>query len=144
MVICSAKKYNALKVVNEYGTYLETNEPIGRQHPRFHEREILERISSPHKPNARGPKHCLQLAQSFYIYRGNAQYLCLALELGGMDSSSLRTQIGSDYALSPLLVKSIVKQVLWALDYIHAECKVVHTGGVHSVLPHSTPLTCSS
>lgn len=124
----STKKYYALKLVNEYGTYLETNEPIGRQHPRFHEREILERISNPSKPNSRGPKHCLQLAHSFYIYRGNAQYLCLVLELGGMDLSSLRSQIGSDCALPPLLVKSIIKQTLWALDYLHSECKVVHTG----------------
>ena len=65
---------------------------------------------------------------SFYTYRGNTQYLCLVLELGGMDLGSLKSQIGSDYALHPALVKSIVKQICWALDYIHVECKVVHTG----------------
>ncbi|KAF6754476.1 kinase-like domain-containing protein [Ephemerocybe angulata] len=123
----TTKKYHAMKIVNEYGTFLETNEAISRAHPQFHELDILHRVSSPLRPTGRGVKQCLRLVDSFYTSRGSAQYLCLVMELGGMDLSSLQSQIGVNYALPPELVKSIVKQLCIALDYMHSECKVVHT-----------------
>ena len=44
-----------------------------------------------------------------------------------MHLGELRTQIGRDYALPIKLVKSVMRQVLRGLDYVHSECKVVHT-----------------
>lgn len=33
-----------------------------------------------------------------------------------------------DGCFDPAIVKSIVKQMVWALDYMHKECGLVHTG----------------
>jgi serine/threonine-protein kinase SRPK3 len=118
--------YRALKILNHYGTLLEAGEVDDPRRPRFFEREILARVSA--SDVAPGAKYCMKLLESFHIERETGKHLCLVMELGGMSVEDMRPLIGTNYSMPTAFVKTIVKQMCKALDYLHEECRVVHTG----------------
>jgi serine/threonine-protein kinase SRPK3 len=98
------------------------------------EKSILERISEPHQA-AEGLNHCMKMFKSFtqldYFkwpgYDKPAPHMCFITELMGPDMTLVREQYrGAEVPLH--LVKRIVRHLLLALDYLHRECGVVHTG----------------
>ncbi|EAU85172.2 CMGC/SRPK protein kinase [Coprinopsis cinerea okayama7 len=117
--------YHALKILNHYGTLLEAGEVDDPRRPRFFEREILARVSA--SDVAPGAKYCMKLLESFHIERETGKHLCLVMELGGMSVEDMRPLIGTNYSMPTAFVKTIVKQMCKALDYLHEECRVVHT-----------------
>ena len=71
-----------------------------------------------------GKSHCSQLAQSFMLGK---DHICFVLELLGPDMNAVRRS-RSQPVLPLQAVKKVTKDVLLALDFLHAECGIYHCG----------------
>ncbi|XP_043977526.1 SRSF protein kinase 2-like isoform X2 [Gambusia affinis] len=68
----------------------------------------------------------VQLIDDFRISAPTGEHVCMVLEVLGHEL--LKWIVKSNYTGLPLpCVKSILKQVLQGLDYLHTKCKVIHT-----------------
>ncbi|KAG8447887.1 hypothetical protein GDO86_015122 [Hymenochirus boettgeri] len=68
----------------------------------------------------------VQLIDDFKISGVNGVHVCMVLEVLG--HQLLKWIIKSNYEGLPLpCVKSILRQVLQGLDYLHTKCKIIHT-----------------
>uniref|UniRef100_A0A8C8F5Y0 non-specific serine/threonine protein kinase n=1 Tax=Oncorhynchus tshawytscha TaxID=74940 RepID=A0A8C8F5Y0_ONCTS len=79
-------------------------------------------------PTARHPhsRRIVQLLDEFKIAGVNGVHVCLVLELLGPDLCCWQVCFGSP-GLSLSWVKQVIAQVLQALDYLHTQCKIIHT-----------------
>ncbi|KAM6977719.1 SRSF protein kinase 3 [Aplochiton taeniatus] len=110
------KRFVALKVVKSAQHYTETA---------LDEIKLLRcvRDSDPMDPKR---ETIVQLIDDFRISGVNGVHVCMVLEVLG--HQLLKWIIKSNYMGLPLVcVKSILKQVLQGLDYLHATCKIIHT-----------------
>ncbi|XP_071277196.1 SRSF protein kinase 3 [Agelaius tricolor] len=110
------KRFVALKVVKSAPQYTETA---------LDEIKLLKcvRDSDPSDPKR---ENIVQLIDDFKISGVNGVHVCMVLEVLGQQL--LRWIIKSNYQGLPLpCVKSIVRQVLEGLDYLHTKCKIIHT-----------------
>nr|XP_033705780.1 SRSF protein kinase 3 isoform X1 [Tursiops truncatus] len=110
------KRFVALKVVKSAGHYTETA---------VDEIKLLKcvRDSDPSDPKR---ETIVQLIDDFRISGVNGVHVCMVLEVLG--HQLLKWIIKSNYQGLPVpCVKSIVRQVLRGLDYLHTKCKVIHT-----------------
>ncbi|XP_068780260.1 SRSF protein kinase 3 isoform X3 [Struthio camelus] len=110
------KRFVALKVVKSAPHYTETA---------LDEIKLLKcvRDSDPSDPKR---ENIVQLIDDFKISGVNGVHVCMVLEVLG--HQLLRWIIKSNYQGLPLpCVKSIVRQVLEGLDYLHSKCKIIHT-----------------
>ena len=78
-------------------------------------------------PNHSGYQHCLILHYSFVCDSYHGPHISLVFDVLGSDILSLRRK-QPNHAFSLHVTKRIVKQVLLALDYLHRDCSLVHTG----------------
>ncbi|KAN0015489.1 hypothetical protein ACTFIU_008222 [Dictyostelium citrinum] len=106
-------KQVALKIVRSARTYSETAED---------EIKILNTIS---KYNAKDK--CIARLLDHFTHRGpNGRHYCMVFELLGNNLLDLIKH--HRYRGMPItLVKTLMKQTLIALDYIHTKCKIIHT-----------------
>ncbi|NXT25645.1 SRPK3 kinase, partial [Syrrhaptes paradoxus] len=110
------KRFVALKVVKSAPQYTETA---------LDEIKLLKcvRDSDPSDPKR---ENIVQLIDDFKISGVNGVHVCMVLEVLG--HQLLRWIIKSNYQGLPLpCVKSIIRQVLEGLDYLHTKCKIIHT-----------------
>uniref|UniRef100_A0A8C6VWJ2 non-specific serine/threonine protein kinase n=1 Tax=Nothobranchius furzeri TaxID=105023 RepID=A0A8C6VWJ2_NOTFU len=110
------KNFVAMKVVKSAQHYTETA---------LDEIKLLRcvRESDPGDPNK---DMVVQLIDDFKISGVNGIHVCMVFEVLG--HHLLKWIIKSNYQGLPLpCVKSIIKQVLQGLDYLHAKCKIIHT-----------------
>ncbi|XP_023261926.1 SRSF protein kinase 3-like isoform X3 [Seriola lalandi dorsalis] len=110
------KRFVALKVVKSAPHYTETA---------LDEIKLLRcvRDSDPSDPHR---ETIVQLIDDFKISGVNGVHVCMVLEVLG--HQLLKWIIKSNYMGLPLLcVKTIIKQVLQGLDYLHTKCKIIHT-----------------
>uniref|UniRef100_A0A2K5PWG8 non-specific serine/threonine protein kinase n=1 Tax=Cebus imitator TaxID=2715852 RepID=A0A2K5PWG8_CEBIM len=110
------KRFVALKVVKSAGHYTETA---------VDEIKLLKcvRDSDPSDPKR---ETIVQLIDDFRISGVNGVHVCMVLEVLG--HQLLKWIIKSNYQGLPVpCVKSIVRQVLRGLDYLHTKCKIIHT-----------------
>ncbi|CAJ1056185.1 SRSF protein kinase 2 [Xyrichtys novacula] len=110
------KNFVAMKVVKSAQHYTETA---------LDEIKLLRcvRESDPSDPNK---DMVVQLIDDFKISGVNGIHVCMVFEVLG--HHLLKWIIKSNYQGLPLpCVKSIIKQVLQGLDYLHAKCKIIHT-----------------
>ncbi|XP_019734937.1 SRSF protein kinase 2-like isoform X2 [Hippocampus comes] len=110
------RRFVALKVVKSAPMYTETAKD---------EIKLLKcvRDRDPRDPNRETIVH---LIDDFRIAGVNGEHVCMVLEVLG--HQLLRWIIKSNYAGLPLpCVKSIVRQVLRGLEYLHTKCKIIHT-----------------
>ncbi|KAM7134270.1 LOW QUALITY PROTEIN: SRSF protein kinase 3 [Macrochelys suwanniensis] len=110
------KRFVALKVVKSAGHYTETA---------MDEIKLLKcvRDSDPSDPKR---ETIVQLLEDFKISGINGVHVCMVLEVLG--HQLLKWIIKSNYQGLPLpCVKSILRQVLQGLDYLHTTCKIIHT-----------------
>uniref|UniRef100_A0A8B9JIT4 non-specific serine/threonine protein kinase n=2 Tax=Astyanax mexicanus TaxID=7994 RepID=A0A8B9JIT4_ASTMX len=110
------KRFVAMKVVKSAQHYTETA---------LDEIKLLRcvRESDPSDPNK---DMVVQLIDDFKISGINGIHVCMVFEVLG--HHLLKWIIKSNYQGLPLpCVKSIIRQVLQGLDYLHTKCKIIHT-----------------
>ncbi|OXA38550.1 SRSF protein kinase 2 [Folsomia candida] len=77
-------------------------------------------VGDPHREKT------VQLLDDFKITGVNGIHVCMVFEVLG--NNLLKLIIRSNYQGIPLQnVKTIIKQTLQALDYLHTKCKIIHT-----------------
>ncbi|XP_053083070.1 SRSF protein kinase 1b isoform X5 [Pangasianodon hypophthalmus] len=110
------KRFVAMKVVKSAEHYTETA---------LDEIKLLRavRTSDPNDPSG---EKVVQLLDDFKISGVNGTHVCMVFEVLG--HHLLKWIIKSNYQGLPLpCVKSIIRQVLQGLDYLHTKCKIIHT-----------------
>ncbi|XP_075685714.1 SRSF protein kinase 1-like [Rhinoderma darwinii] len=110
------KQFVALKVVKSAEHYTETA---------LDEIKLLRAVRET-DPDDSGRDKVVQLLDDFKIAGANGSHMCMVFEVLG--HHLLKWIIKSNYQGLPLLcVKSIIRQVLQGLDYMHTKCKIIHT-----------------
>ncbi|XP_072306188.1 SRSF protein kinase 1a isoform X2 [Eucyclogobius newberryi] len=110
------KRFVAMKVVKSAEQYTETA---------VDEIKLLRSVrnSDPDDPNR---DKVVQLLDDFKISGVNGTHVCMVFEVLG--HHLLKWIIKSNYQGLPLpCVKSIIRQVLQGLDYLHSKCQIIHT-----------------
>ncbi|KAM9443874.1 SRSF protein kinase 1b isoform 4-T4 [Clarias gariepinus] len=110
------KRFVAMKVVKSAEHYTETA---------LDEIKLLRavRTSDPNDPSG---EKVVQLLDDFKVSGVNGTHVCMVFEVLG--HHLLKWIIKSNYQGLPLpCVKSIIRQVLQGLDYLHTKCKIIHT-----------------
>uniref|UniRef100_A0A8C7R833 non-specific serine/threonine protein kinase n=1 Tax=Oncorhynchus mykiss TaxID=8022 RepID=A0A8C7R833_ONCMY len=110
------RRFVALKLVKSAPTFTETA---------LDEIKLLKcvRDSDPSDPKR---ETVVQLIDDFKVSGVNGEHVCMVLEVLG--HQLLKWIIKSNYTGLPLpCVKSILRQVLQGLDYLHTKCKIIHT-----------------
>ncbi|XP_063064553.1 SRSF protein kinase 1a isoform X1 [Engraulis encrasicolus] len=110
------KRFVAMKVVKSAEHYTETA---------LDEIKLLRSVreTDPEDPNK---DKVVQLLDDFKISGVNGTHVCMVFEVLG--HHLLKWIIKSNYQGLPLpCVKSIIRQVLQGLDYLHSKCKIIHT-----------------
>uniref|UniRef100_A0A673CSR5 non-specific serine/threonine protein kinase n=1 Tax=Sphaeramia orbicularis TaxID=375764 RepID=A0A673CSR5_9TELE len=110
------KRFVAMKVVKSAEHYTETA---------VDEIKLLRSVrnSDPDDPNR---EMVVQLLDDFKISGVNGTHVCMVFEVLG--HHLLKWIIKSNYQGLPLpCVKSIIRQVLQGLDYLHSKCEIIHT-----------------
>ncbi|KAF8179859.1 kinase-like domain-containing protein [Pholiota molesta] len=108
--------YVAVKILSTHATEVQ-----GRL---AHELDILRRINGNNAIAPPGRKHIATLLDDFTITDHHGPHLCLVFEALG----SFKDSVYSPGARLPLAaVRNIARQALLALDFLHRECKIVHT-----------------
>uniref|UniRef100_A0A8C3G4U3 non-specific serine/threonine protein kinase n=1 Tax=Cyclopterus lumpus TaxID=8103 RepID=A0A8C3G4U3_CYCLU len=109
------KRFVALKVVKSAPHYTETA---------VDEIKLLRCVNS--DPSDPYRETIVQLIDDFKISGVNGIHVCMVLEVLG--HQLLKWIIKSNYMGLPLIcVKTIIRQVLQGLDYLHTKCKIIHT-----------------
>ncbi|XP_015255836.1 PREDICTED: SRSF protein kinase 1-like isoform X1 [Cyprinodon variegatus] len=110
------KSFVAMKVVKSAEHYTETA---------LDEIKLLKSVrnTDPRDPNR---EKVVQLLDDFKISGMNGTHVCMVFEVLGYHL--LKWIIKSNYqGLPQPCVKSIIRQVLQGLDYLHTKCKIIHT-----------------
>ncbi|XP_071350337.1 SRSF protein kinase 1b isoform X2 [Trachinotus anak] len=111
-----AKCFVAMKVVKSAEHYTETA---------LDEIKLLKSVRNT-DPSDPSREKVVQLLDDFKISGMNGTHVCMVFEVLGYHL--LKWIIKSNYQGLPLpCVKSIIRQVLQGLDYLHTKCKIIHT-----------------
>ncbi|XP_061843231.1 SRSF protein kinase 1a isoform X3 [Nerophis lumbriciformis] len=110
------KRFVAMKVVKSAEHYTETA---------VDEIKLLKSVRNS-DPNDPKREMVVQMVDDFKISGVNGTHVCMVFEVLG--HHLLKWIIKSNYQGLPLpCVKSIIKQVLQGLDYLHTKCEIIHT-----------------
>uniref|UniRef100_A0A8B9LPA7 non-specific serine/threonine protein kinase n=1 Tax=Astyanax mexicanus TaxID=7994 RepID=A0A8B9LPA7_ASTMX len=110
------KRFVAMKVVKSAEHYTETA---------LDEIKLLRAVRNS-DPNDPSREKVVQLLDDFKISGVNGTHVCMVFEVLG--HHLLKWIIKSNYqGLPSPCVKSIIRQVLQGLDYLHTKCKIIHT-----------------
>ncbi|GBE89810.1 hypothetical protein SCP_1701350 [Sparassis crispa] len=74
-----------------------------------------------------GAEHCIQLIGEFIITRHSVRYQCLLTEVAGLSLEEIQDMVVAEKGFAGKLAKLFVWQLCLALQYLHDECRVVHT-----------------
>jgi len=89
-------------------------------------RDEIELLNQIKKKDPKGEKYVLQLLESFEHYGPNGRHVCLVLEVLGQNLLWLIKQY-HHVGIPISLVKTITKQMLIGLDFLHTQCSIIHT-----------------
>ena len=109
-------RHVALKVVKSDGHYTETA---------LDEIQLLQRVVSS-SPIHAGRCHVVGLVDDFRHDGPNGSHVCMVFEVLGENLLGLIKRY-QHRGVPQHIVKQIAKQVLLGLDYLHSECRVIHT-----------------
>lgn len=74
-----------------------------------------------------GSQHVLGLVDNFEHVGPNGKHVCLVFKAMGPDMSKFR-RLFPRSRIPTSLMKSISRQLLLALAFLHEECQVIHSG----------------
>lgn len=105
-----------------------------------HEFEIYQQLSKPSQHHGR--KHVRDVLDTFTLPRPGGDHQCLVQKPLWESLQDLHN-VMPNARLEVNILKSAIKQMLLALDYLHTECKLVHTGILHDTVKvrNAFPLT---
>lgn len=117
-LICSRsdKRHAALKIVKSAGRYAETARD---------EIKLLRQVTNA-SPSHPGRDHIVSFLDSFTHTVSSVAHICISFEPLGANILSL-IEKNRRKGVPPCVVKSITRQVLLGLQYLHEECDLVHT-----------------
>ncbi|KAF8963317.1 kinase-like domain-containing protein [Flammula alnicola] len=110
------QRYAAVKILSTHATQVQ-----GRL---ANELDILQRINSDNVKAHPGRKHIATLLDNFTVTDRHGPHLCLVFEALGAFKGSVYNP-GANLPVA--FVKDIARQLLLALDFLHRECRIVHT-----------------
>lgn len=108
----SNRKYVYIKVFTN--AVQKNREPAVYEHMKKHAPEL-------------GPLHIRPLEDSFKVQGPHGSHEIL-VQVPVVKSLVESQSTADDFVLSPSIVKSSLKQVVSALDFLHSEAHVIHTG----------------
>ena len=114
--ILSSNRHVALKVVKSDGHYTETA---------LDEIQLLQRVVSSSQSHS-GRCHVVGLVDNFRHSGPNGSHVCMVFEVLGENLLGLIKRY-QHRGVPQHIVKQIAKQVLLGLDYLHNECRIIHT-----------------
>ncbi|KAJ5795791.1 protein kinase [Penicillium psychrosexuale] len=92
------------------------------------EREILSRLSNiTEKSTHSGRHYVLPLLDQFQHEGPNGQHVCFVFDVLG-HHLDFQTAKYEDGRLPVKAVRTIARQLLLGLDFLHRECRIIHTG----------------
>lgn len=110
------KRFVALKIVKSAEHYTEAA---------LDEVKLLRSVRES-DPNDRHSQRIVQMLDTFSVNGVNGSHVCMVFEVLGCNL--LKLIIRSNYEGLPIeQVKSITKQVLEGLEYLHEKCQIIHT-----------------
>ncbi|WVR07352.1 hypothetical protein IAU60_004393 [Kwoniella sp. DSM 27419] len=112
----NTKRHVALKVVKSDGHYTETA---------LDEIQLLQRVVNSSQTHA-GRCHVVGLVDNFKHTGPNGNHVCMVFEVLGENLLGLIKRY-QHRGVPQHIVKQIAKQVLLGLDYLHQECRIIHT-----------------
>ena len=112
-------RHVALKVLSSYAS---REVEAGR----LKERDILREITNA-SPLHRGFEHVIHLSHEFTFESYAGQHICFVMDVLSYSVPSLQSQL-TDRRLPLRFILRLTKHVLKGLEYLHDECKVIHSG----------------
>ena len=109
-------RHVALKVVKSDGHYTETA---------LDEIQLLQRVVSSSLTHS-GRHHVVGLVDNFRHSGPNGSHVCMVFEVLGENLLGLIKRY-QHRGVPQHIVKQVAKQVLLGLDYLHTECRIIHT-----------------
>ncbi|VUC27273.1 unnamed protein product [Clonostachys rosea] len=125
-------QYVALKIAN--------SSDIARQNAN-QELEVSNHVLSASASHP-GRQLIRPVIDSFEIQGTNkAKHLCLVFEALRQPLSAVGKQLGHDGRLPPRVLRTIVPSILKSLDFLHSECRTIHTDlkSDHFMVPFEDP-----
>lgn len=113
---CSTKRHVALKVVKSDGHYTETA---------LDEIQLLQRVTTSSQRHP-GHTHVVGLVDDFRHDGPNGSHVCMVFEVLGENLLGLIKRY-QHRGVPTHIVRQIAKQILLGLDYLHTECRIIHT-----------------
>ncbi|KAH8997492.1 kinase-like protein [Lactarius akahatsu] len=110
------RRHSALKIVKSAGRYSETARD---------EIKLLRQIADA-SPSHSGRAHIVDFLDSFPHTVSSTTHICITFEPLGENLLSL-IEKNRRKGITPCVVKSITKQILLGLQYLHEECDLIHT-----------------
>ncbi|KAH9178920.1 kinase-like domain-containing protein [Lactarius sanguifluus] len=110
------RRHSALKIVKSAGRYSETARD---------EIKLLRQIADA-SPSHSGRAHIVDFLDSFPHTVSSTTHICITFEPLGENLLSL-IEKNRRKGVTPCIVKSITKQILLGLQYLHEECDLIHT-----------------
>lgn len=130
----------AIKILNAYNT---SGCLVGEMEEIYFLRRVSWGQEPPHRPaptsgrslaakkakstDNPGFNHCMQLDSSFFIQSLHGHHLCMVTEALGPSLTRLPGYLELR-VLPTQVVKTIVRQTLLALNYLHSSCGIIHCG----------------
>ncbi|KAK4684575.1 serine/threonine-protein kinase SRPK3, partial [Tremellales sp. Uapishka_1] len=112
----STHRHVALKVVKSDGHYTETA---------LDEIQLLQKVVRSSQVHA-GRCHVVGLVDDFRHSGPNGSHVCMVFEVLGENLLGLIKRY-QHRGVPQHIVKQIAKQILLGLDYLHTECRIIHT-----------------